>query len=74
MYFFDKSAAQKGTWRIPEKVMHSFALAGGTIGAFIGQRAFNHKKSKKSFKQMFLAILIIQVMVISVLLYFLSKG
>lgn len=38
MYAIDKSAAQRGAWRISEATLQLFALAGGWPGALIGQK------------------------------------
>lgn len=49
-YGYDKTAARAGKWRIREKTLHSFALIGGTFGAFAGQKFFRHKTRKSSFR------------------------
>lgn len=35
--------------RIPEKVLLSFAVIGGSVGAYLGMRFFHHKTKKPKF-------------------------
>lgn len=46
----DKSFAKNGAWRIPEKVLFLLAIAGGSLGAFLGMRFFHHKTKHPQFK------------------------
>lgn len=54
LYWWDKRLAMKEVdgevTRIPENSFHAMAFSGGFIGAFIGQKVFHHKVSKKSFQ------------------------
>ena len=52
-YAYDKNAAQKRSWRIPENFLHLLALAGGWPGALIAQSQLRHKSSKQSFQFIF---------------------
>lgn len=45
----DKSRAQKGEWRISERTLLLLTVIGGSVGAFIGMRVFNHKTRKPLF-------------------------
>ena len=36
VYGYDKFQAKSGGWRVPEKVLHGLALAGGFMGGWIG--------------------------------------
>jgi uncharacterized membrane protein YsdA (DUF1294 family) len=47
-YAMDKSAAQSGRWRTPEKHLHLLSLAGGWAGAWCAQQWLRHKSSKRS--------------------------
>jgi uncharacterized membrane protein YsdA (DUF1294 family) len=49
-YWQDKYAAQKGRWRIPEKTLHLWSLAGGWGGAWLAQQVLRHKTVKASFR------------------------
>ena len=49
-YAIDKRAAVRGAWRISESTMHALELACGWPGAWLAQRLFRHKSSKKSYQ------------------------
>jgi uncharacterized membrane protein YsdA (DUF1294 family) len=49
VYAIDKNHARFGGLRVPEKVLHCLALAGGWPGALLAQRAFRHKTLKATF-------------------------
>lgn len=49
-YAIDKSAAQKGGWRIAEATLHSMAFFGGWPGALIAQQMLRHKSRKEAFQ------------------------
>ena len=55
VYGTDKSAAQRGGWRTPERTLHVLALMGGWPGAVVAQRVFRHKSRKRSFRFAFWA-------------------
>ena len=65
LYGYDKSAAQAGRLRVPERVLHGLELFGGTPGAFIAQRVFHHKTRKVSYRIVFWLIFAVQVAVIA---------
>jgi uncharacterized membrane protein YsdA (DUF1294 family) len=46
---YDKAISGSGWTRVPEKVLLTLALAGGTVGALAGMRIFRHKTAKKPF-------------------------
>src|SRR5215216_3088189 len=48
-YAFDKARSKVSRTRVPEVVLHGLALAGGTLGAYLGMRLFRHKTIKGSF-------------------------
>jgi uncharacterized membrane protein YsdA (DUF1294 family) len=60
-YLLDKSAAQAGRWRVPEKTLHTLALAGGWPGALLAQKMFRHKTSKKEFQLVFILTVVLNV-------------
>ncbi|MBU2978819.1 cold shock and DUF1294 domain-containing protein [Alteromonas sp. C1M14] len=53
LYALDKSAAQKGGWRIQERTLHLLSLIGGWPGALIAQQKLRHKTQKQSFRIVF---------------------
>jgi uncharacterized membrane protein YsdA (DUF1294 family) len=63
-YGWDKLAAKRAAPRIPEATLLLLALAGGTVGAFLGQRAFTHKTSKVGFQLMFWGVVALQAAVL----------
>jgi len=64
-YGIDKRQAIVGSVRTPELVLHALALAGGTPGAFLGQVVFRHKTQKRSFRTVFIAIALLQALVLT---------
>lgn len=64
----DKRRAIKNKWRIPEKTLFLFAIIGGSIGSNLGMRLFRHKTKHWYFVYGMPAILIIQIVIISLLL------
>jgi uncharacterized membrane protein YsdA (DUF1294 family) len=53
LYAFDKSAARRGRWRIPEYLLHLLALLGGWPGALAVQQVIRHKSRKLRFQVVF---------------------
>jgi uncharacterized membrane protein YsdA (DUF1294 family) len=53
IYAKDKSAAKKGSWRIPESTLHLLSLLGGWPGALIAQQTLRHKSKKQPFRFVF---------------------
>lgn len=70
VYGADKNKARKGQWRIPENVLIALAAIGGSIGALIGMRYFHHKTKKPKFYVGVPAILVVQVILLILVLYF----
>lgn len=66
--FIDKYHAIKNKWRIPEKTLFLIAILGGSIGSNIGMRLFRHKTKHWYFVFGMPAILIIQLVIISLVL------
>jgi uncharacterized membrane protein YsdA (DUF1294 family) len=53
VYAFDKSAARKRQRRVPERMLHLLALAGGWPGALLAQQRLRHKTQKQPFVAVF---------------------
>jgi uncharacterized membrane protein YsdA (DUF1294 family) len=49
LYGFDKARSKNGGWRVPEIVLHGWALAGGFPGGWLGRSVFRHKTQKGIF-------------------------
>ena len=46
---YDKRAAKKGAWRIPEKTLLLLALAGGSVIEYLVMVGIRHKTQHKKF-------------------------
>ena len=53
MYAIDKSAARRRVWRVSERTLHFWALAGGWPGALLAHQILRHKSSKARFRGVF---------------------
>jgi len=63
-YGFDKMIAGSESVRIPELVLHSLALAGGSPAGLLAQKLLRHKTIKTSFQITYWAIVILQIILI----------
>lgn len=61
VYGIDKLKAKRGKWRIPESMLLTLAVVGGSIGALLGMLAFRHKTKHKKFTIVVPLILAVQV-------------
>ena len=61
-YGLDKFKAQKGLWRMPEKMLHILELCCGWPGALLAQRLLRHKSYKKSFRIVFWAMVVLNIL------------
>lgn len=59
-YGIDKLKAKRHRWRIPEAKLLLLAIAGGSIGAWMGMFVWHHKTMHKKFKYGVPAILFLQ--------------
>ena len=50
VYGIDKWKARRSRWRIPEATLLGMAVAGGSIGAWLGMRVWHHKTMHKKFQ------------------------
>jgi uncharacterized membrane protein YsdA (DUF1294 family)/cold shock CspA family protein len=60
-YAADKAAAARGSWRTPENMLHTLAVAGGWPGALLAQQFLRHKSTKPEFRQVFWATALLNV-------------
>lgn len=71
MYGIDKWKAKHDKWRIPEMILLSFAVIGGSIGAWCGMKLFHHKTQHKKFYIGVPFILILQLILAGYLYFYL---
>ena len=64
VYGIDKLKAKRSKWRIPEATLLCLAVIGGSIGAWLGMKAWHHKTQHKKFKYGIPLILIVQVVLL----------
>ena len=70
-FWLDKRKAQKGQWRIPEKRLFLFAFLGGGIGCTLGMKVFRHKTKHLSFVIGIPMIMTVELIAITIIVYFL---
>ena len=69
-YGYDKLIAGKSFFlRVPEWVLHSLALLGGSPMGLIAQKLFRHKTIKRSFQLIYWLIVILQLFIIGWFIY-----
>lgn len=73
VYGIDKLKAKRSRWRIPERTLLWFAVAGGSVGALLGIRVWHHKTLHKKFRYGVPAILVLQLALAAYLLYLYLK-
>ena len=64
----DKAKAEAGRWRIADTTLLTFALLGGTLGAYAGRALFRHKTRKQPFGSQLFAIAVLQMLALGALL------
>ena len=64
VYGLDKLKAVNHWWRVPEAALLGLAVAGGSVGAYLGMQVFRHKTLKPLFRFGVPAILLVQAAVV----------
>ncbi len=67
IYGIDKYKAKKAKWRISEATLLTMAAVGGSIGAWLGMKAWHHKTLHRKFRYGVPIILLIQI---ALMIYF----
>ncbi len=67
---YDKLAAKKGAWRIPEKTLLLLALVGGAAAELAVMLTIRHKTKHKKFMVGLPAILILHAALIAAVVFF----
>lgn len=73
LYGIDKWKAKKAKWRVTEATLIRWAVCGGSIGAWLGMKAWHHKTQHKKFRYGIPAILIAQLMMAGALIYYITQ-
>ena len=67
---YDKLAAKKGAWRIPEKTLLLLGLVGGAAAELAVMLTISHKTKHKKFMLGLPVILILQAAIIAAVVFF----
>lgn len=73
LYAWDKRAAINKTWRVPERMLFAYTLAGGSPMAMAARLIFRHKTSKITFRSRFIMIVVLQMAFALMLLFLAAK-
>ena len=69
----DKRCSRQGKWRVPEKTLFLVTACFGGLGGVLGMKVFHHKTKHWYFKVFFPVLLVIQVGLLAVGLYWLYR-
>ena len=61
LYGIDKWKAKRSKWRVSEATLIWLAVFGGSVGAWLGTKAWHHKTQHKKFKYGLPLILLMQI-------------
>ena len=61
LYGIDKWKAKRSKWRVSEAALIWMAVLGGSIGAWLGMKAWHHKTQHAKFKYGLPLILMMQI-------------
>ena len=61
VYGIDKWKAKKSKWRVSEATLLGLAVIGGSIGAWLGMKAWHHKTLHRKFRFGVPLILVVQI-------------
>ena len=73
LFWVDKAAARNGGGRVRERTLLLSALFGG-IGAWLGLILLRHKTRKEGFRSYLRGISALHLILVSVVVYWVSKG
>ena len=71
LYLSDKKKAEKGKWRVPEKVLLGIALLGGAFGSYPAMLIFRHKTKGEHWYFTFCNILGLLIHITGIVLIYL---
>ena len=67
----DKERARAGKVRVPENILFSISILGGSLGTIIAMKKSRHKKKKRSFSIGIPVMLVVNVVMLVFLIYML---
>lgn len=70
-FWHDKRCARKGHWRVPESMLLSLCMAGGSPTAYVAMNILRHKTRKGSFRARYWMIVATQT---TALIYWTTHG
>ncbi len=70
LFGIDKRKAQQSKWRIEESTLLLWAAFGGSVGALLGMKVWHHKTLHRKFTWGIPAILIAQLTLAGVIVYY----
>ena len=73
LYGIDKLKAKRARWRISEATLIWLAVFGGSIGALLGIKAWQHKTQHAKFKYGIPIILLMQIAMVGWIWYLKTK-
>ena len=74
MYAWDKRSATRNRRRVPERSLLTASLLGGSPAAVVAGRMLRHKTVKRSFRIRFALVVVIQLAVIGLVIYWLFRN
>ena len=69
----DKRSARQGKWRVPEKRLFLATACFGGLGGVLGMKVFHHKTQHWYFRIFFPALLAVQIALLAVGAYLLTR-
>ena len=69
LFGIDKLKAKRSKWRVKESTLLWLSVLGGSIGAWLGMKAWHHKTLHSKFKYGIPLILILQIAAVVGILY-----
>ena len=61
VWAYDKHQAQKGGWRVPERVLHIMAFLGASPASLLAMSFLRHKTTKRSFVTLYSVLLVLHI-------------
>lgn len=72
LFWFDKTQARNGDWRVRERTLLAAALFGG-LGAWMGQHLLRHKTRKEPFRTQLGAVMVVHLAAVAAVFWLLLR-